>query len=87
MTQKTDNQDTCRAMAEEERIQRKTDAAGRRWKKMYFGGGNHFRNWRQQYLEVYGRDNVLIEEADARGLPCYTEGGEKAYRIWVRDRD
>lgn len=87
MTQQENNQDTCQAMADEEKIQQKVDTGGRRWKKVYFGGGEHFRNWRQQYIEVYGEENILIEEADARSLPCYAESGEKAFRIWVPDKD
>ena len=73
-------------MAEEEKVQQRTDPAGRTWRKAYFGGGEHYRSWLAQYLEVYGQENVMVEEAESGGLQCYEESGEKMYRVWVRDR-
>lgn len=72
-------------VAEEERIQDRVDKEGNRWKKVYFGGGEHFRNWLDQCIELRGEDNIEVEEIDSRGFQCYEEGGEKMYRIWVKD--
>jgi hypothetical protein len=72
-------------MAEEEKIQEKVDENGNKWTKVYFGGGAHFRNWLSQFIELYGEENVKVEEADSRGFQCYEESGEKMYRIWVKD--
>jgi hypothetical protein len=74
-------------MAEEEKIRQKVEEDGTRWTKVYFGGGAHFRNWLDQFIEVHGEENVKAEEADSRGFQCYEESGEKMYRIWVRDID
>jgi len=74
-------------IAEEENIREKVDENGNRWTKVYFGGGAHFRNWLNQFLELRGEENVEVEEADSRGFQCYEESGEKIYRIWVKDTD
>ena len=68
----------------EELIQEKTDAKGCKWRKIYFGGGTHMWNWLEQVTEVYGEQNVEVEEANPTGLQCYEESGEKMYRIWAR---
>jgi len=68
-------------MAEEEQVQEKTDDQGRRWKKAYFGGGEHFKNWLAQCKEL---GEVMVEEVDSTGYKCFEEGGEKLYRIWLR---
>ena len=67
-------------MAEEEQVQEKTDAQGRKWKKAYFGGGEHFKNWLAQCKEL---GEVEVEEVDSTGYKCFEEGGEKLYRIWL----
>ena len=72
-------------IVEEEAIREKIDKEGNRWKKVYFGGGAHFRNWLNQSLELRGEDDVQVEEIDSRGFQCYEESGEKLYRIWVKD--
>ena len=72
-------------MAEEENIRTKKDAAGNTWKKVYFGGGTHFRNWLSQCQELCGEDNVETEEVDAGGLKCFEESGEKLFRIWIKE--
>ena len=74
-------------MAQEELVREKVDDRGNKWGKVYFGGGAHFRNWLNQFLELWGEDNVEAEEADSRGFQCYEESGEKMYRIWVREPD
>ena len=74
-------------MAQEELVREKVDDRGNKWEKVYFGGGAHFRNWLNQFLELWGEDNVEAEEADSRGFQCYEESGEKMYRIWVREPD
>lgn len=72
-------------MDQEELVRERAGEKGNRWRKVYFGGGAHFRNWLRQFLELWGEDNVEVEEADSRGFQCYEESGEKMYRIWVRE--
>ena len=71
-------------MAEEDLVRERVDEKGNIWRKVYFGGGAHFRNWLDQTTELCGKENVEVEEIDARGLKCFEEGGEKMYRIWVK---
>ncbi len=68
-------------MAEEELIQERRDARGNRWRKVYFGGGEHFQNWLSQCREF---GEVMVEEVDSQGFRCFDEGGEKLYRIWMK---
>jgi len=68
-------------MTEEEQVQEKTDAQGIRWRKAYFGGGEHFKNWLSQCKEL---GEVMVEEVDPTGYKCFEEGGETLYRIWVK---
>jgi len=68
-------------IAKEELVQERIDAQGNRWKKVYFGGGEHFQNWLSQCREL---GEVKIEEVDSKGYKCFEEGGEKLYRIWVK---
>jgi hypothetical protein len=63
-------------MAEEELVQEKTDSQGRRRRKAYFGGGEHFKNWLAQCKEL---GEVMVEEVDAIGYKCFEEGGEGSY--------
>ncbi len=70
----------------ENAVQEKTDDGGNRWHKVYSGGGSHFRNWLDQIKEIYGEENVEIEEVNSNGLRCYTESGEKMYRIWAKQK-
>ena len=70
------------ALAREERVREKTDAAGNRWRKVYFGGGRHFINWLAQCREL---GEVEVEEIPAAGFACFAEGGEKVYRIWMKE--
>ena len=71
-------------MAEEDLIRERVDEKGNIWRKVYFGGGAHFRNWLDQTVELCGKENVEVEEIDSRGFKCFEEGGEKMYRIWVK---
>lgn len=71
-------------LAEEDLVREKIDASGRRWRKVYFGGGPHFRNWLEQSRELCGDANVEVEEIESKGLACFDQAGEKMYRIWVR---
>ena len=73
-------------MAEENEVQESVDAEGNTWRKVYFGGGAHFQNWLDQVRELRGEENVEVEEVDSRGFQCFEEGGEKLYRIWVREK-
>jgi hypothetical protein len=70
---------------EEARIKEKVDARGNKWRKVYFGGGEHFRNWLAQTIELCGKENVEVEVVNAPGLTCFSEAGEKMYRIWVKE--
>ena len=69
----------------EELVRERIDEEGNKWKKVYFGGGAHFQNWLDQYLELSGKDNVKVEEMDSAGFQCFEQGGEKVYRIWVKE--
>ena len=71
-------------MDEEELIRERVDEKGNTWRKVYFGGGAHFRNWLDQTKELCGKENVEVEEIDSTGFKCFEEGGEKMYRIWVK---
>ena len=68
-------------MAEEELIKERIDVEGSRWRKAYFGGGQHFKNWLEQCKEL---GEVMVEEVDSTGYKCFEEGGEKLYRIWMK---
>ena len=71
-------------MAEEEKVQERVDENGIRWQKVYFGGGEHFKNWLEQCKEL---GEVQVEEVDAAGFKCFEDSGEKLYRIWVKMDD
>ncbi len=71
-------------MAEEDLVRERVDEKGNIWRKVYFGGGAHFRNWLDQTTELCGKENVEVEEIDSRGFKCFEEGEEKMYRIWVK---
>ncbi len=75
----------CTWMEQEEKVRQKI-IDGIHWKKMYSGSGEHYKRWLEQYYEVYGQENVMVEEAEVMGLACYQESGGKIYRIWVKDR-
>jgi hypothetical protein len=69
-------------MAQEELVRDKVDENGVKWRKVYFGGGIHFENWLAQAKEL---GEVQVEEVSPEGLECFEKGGEKLYRIWVKD--
>ena len=68
-------------IAEEELVQERIDEEGNRWRKVYFGGGDHFKNWLSQCREL---GEVMVEEVDSKGYKCFEEAGEKLYRIWIK---
>jgi hypothetical protein len=68
-------------MEAEERIRQHIDSEGNRWRKVYVGGGEHFRNWLAQCREL---GEVRIEEIDSGPFTCFSESGEKMYRIWMK---
>jgi len=70
------------SLAQEELVKEKTDADGNKWRKVYFGGGAHFRNWLEQCREL---GEVEVEEVDSKGFKCFEEAGEKMYRIWMKE--
>ena len=73
--------DRQQRMAEEELVKEKTDEEGNKWRKVYFGGGAHFRNWLEQCKEL---GEVMVEEIDSTGYKCFELAGEKMYRIWMK---
>ena len=74
-------------IAQEESIKEKVDAEGNTWKKVYWGGGAHFKNWLEQAQELADamESEIEVEEIEAAGLTCYEQGGEKLYRIWLKE--
>lgn len=68
-------------LAEEDRIVECVDEAGNRWRKVYVGGGAHFRNWVAQFKEL---GEVRVEEIDPTGFRCFENGGERLYRVWMK---
>lgn len=78
--------DISEKMRQEESIQEKIDQQGVTWRKLYFGGGAHFRNWLSQCIEIYGEENIAIEDIDSTGFRCFEESDEKMHRIWVKER-
>lgn len=77
--------DVRERMAQEEAVREKVDENGNKWTKVYFGGGAHFDNWLTQTKEIYGDENVKVEEMDPTGFQCFEIGGEKMYRIWAKE--
>lgn len=77
--------DTC-IDPKENLIYERFDNAGARWVKKYVGGGFHFDNWLEQYREVYGVENVEVEEIAAPKSSCFVQGREKLFRIWVKEK-
>jgi len=69
-------------MKKEEQVREKIDENGLTWHKIYFGGGAHYRNWLDQAIEIFGEENIAVEEIRFSGLKCFEDGGEKAYRVW-----
>ena len=70
-------------LAKEALVREKVDDKGNRWVKVYFGGGEHFRNWLSQCREL---GEVEVEEVEPKGLKCFEGGGEKLYRIWMKEQ-
>lgn len=88
MLKSPQNDQSCLAtkrLRDEEKLRERIDERGNRWSKIYFGSGSHFRNWLQQSQEIFGEENIAVEEADSTGLACFDEGEERAYRIWLLD--
>jgi hypothetical protein len=78
----TDCSELEKAVAEEGRLQERIDVNGDRWRKVYFGGGEHYNNWLRQAREL---GEVQVEEVSPKGFKCFEEGSEKLYRIWVKE--
>ncbi len=78
--------DSCPSgwMAQEESVKEKIDESGNKWRKVYFGSGTHFANWLSQFIEVYGEENIEVEELDSCELACFENGTDKPIRIWAR---
>jgi hypothetical protein len=68
-------------IAEEDLIRERVDEEGNRWRKVYVGGGEHCRNWLEQFKEL---GEVLVEELDSKGFKCFEEGGERLCRVWLK---
>jgi len=45
-------------------VQERIDEEGNKWKKAYFGCGDHFQNWLAQCREL---GEVMVEEVDSTG--------------------
>lgn len=71
-------------MAQEGLIKEKIDEQGNKWRKVYFGGGEHFKNWLDQCKEL---GEVKVEEVDSKGYKCFEMSREKLYRIWMKVDD
>jgi len=39
-------------IAEEDLVQERVDEEGKKWRKIYFGGGEHCRHWLEQFKEL-----------------------------------
>ncbi len=74
-------------MADRSKSDERRDEKGLLWRKVYAGGGSHFRNWLAQFEEIYGKENLRVEEEDPTGFRCFEEGGETMYSIWLRVPD
>ena len=84
---------SCEIMSEKEKVikeenkfKKRTGKKGGKWVKKYVGGGAHFLNWLEQFIEIYGEENVETEEIDSEGFSCYEDDKEKMFRIWVREK-
>jgi hypothetical protein len=84
--QRISQPDISERMHQEESIQERIDQEGIKWRKLYFGGGAHFRNWLSQCIEIYGEENIAIEDVDPTGFRCFEGSDEKMHRIWVKER-
>ena len=69
---------------DEPRATEKMDASGTQWRKVYTGGGSHFRHWLEQFKEVYGEENLVVEEDDPSGYTCFEQSGEPMFSIWLK---
>jgi len=68
-------------IAQEDIIDERVDAEGNRWRKVYFGGGEHCRNWLMQFKEL---GDVRVEAVDSEGFRCFEDDGEKLCRVWLK---
>ena len=71
-------------MAAEALVRERIDEEGHKWSKVYFGGGEHFKNWVDQCKEL---GEVMVEEVDSKGYKCFEMAEEKLYRIWLKMDD
>lgn len=72
-------------MLREDSVRERYDGQGHRWLKVYSGGGQHFYSWLEQFREVYGEDNIEVEEVSSAGGPaCFEREEEPVMRIWAR---
>jgi len=66
----------------EQRVTEMIDKKGNKWRKIYFGGGEHLKRWLEQFKEL---GEIKLEEVKAQGLKCFEEAGEKLYRVWLKE--
>lgn len=78
--------DVACSMQEENQVVEKTDEHGNVWKKAYFGSGSHFNHWLEQFIEIYGEENIEVEEYSKSELSCFGEGADVLKRIWVKQK-
>jgi hypothetical protein len=68
-------------MKEENQVRDKIDEKGGQWRKLHFGGRAHSRNWLEQCKEIYGEEDVEIEEMTPDGFKCFEEGGGNIWNL------
>lgn len=66
---------------EEDGVRERVDEEGNKWRKIYFGGGEHCRHWLEQFKEL---GEVQVEEVDSIGFKCFEDAGEKLCRVWLK---
>jgi organic radical activating enzyme len=68
-------------MEKAQMVRDRVDAQGVKWRELYFGGGEPFKNWVAQCKEL---GEVVMEEVDSKGFRCFDESGERLCRIWLK---
>ena len=74
------------SIQQENNVVEKIDAQGNVWKKAYFGSGSHFNHWLEQFIEIYGEENIEVEEYRQSELSCFGDGSDVLKRIWVKQK-
>ncbi len=75
------------SIQQENKVVKKKDAQGNIWEKAYFGSGSHFNHWLEQFIEIYGEENIDVEEYRQSELSCFGDGSDILKRIWVKRKN